>query len=81
MHDDVSKKMAGVWRHTQPRARMYGDKREEGKEVVAVVAHHKHGRERGPSPPGCGGTAASNSCPCPTRLGGDGCRAFVWRGR
>ena len=47
----------------------------------------QYSRERGPSRPGGGGTAASTSCPCPTGLGGDGCRAFggggdivVWGG-
>ena len=46
----MSKKMAGVRRHTQPRtrARVYGDRREEYTAVVAVVAHHSKAEREGP---------------------------------
>ena len=82
---------AGGWWHTQPKTRarmcMATNAKENTAAAAAVVVAHHSTAERGPSRPGYGGTAASTSCPYPTGLGGDWCRAFgrggdivVWGG-
>ena len=73
----MSKTRAGVWRHTKPRtrARMWRQTRTRHSRSSSS-SPKQQGRERGPSRPGCGGTAASTSCPCPTGPDGGGCGEF-----
>ena len=54
---------------------LYGDKLEEDSSSSSSGSSSppQHSQERRP---GYGGAAASTSCPCPTGLGGDLCRAF-----